>query len=264
MSDRVSFIAEREVTTYKDGVFTKTKDHIIKEYVLTLYVNQQEFATFVCTPVHLQDFLYGFLASEGFIRSASQVEKINIDEEKGSAYIDLSTHPEREQNSFGKRWIGSCCGKSRLFYFENDMKTAKTIMKQQSFKAETCLHWMDRLQELSTEFKQTGGVHNAALCSEQGIELVRTDIGRHNALDKIFGAWLQAPFKLSDKALLFSGRVSSEVILKTAKIGVGLLISKSAPSELAIELAEELNITLIGFARHQRMNIYSHPNRVLV
>lgn len=262
MNKQSELIKSQQVWSYQAGELETANDQVVVEYVLTLYIDEQEFATMICTPQHLPDLIIGFLAAEGLIRSTEQISKLEVDVPKGTAEIKLSGEAQRLKESFGKRWVGSCCGKSRLFYFESDLKTAKTIVKQQPFHAERCLELMRALQQRSTAFQQTGGVHNAALANEQELLIIRTDIGRHNALDKIFGAWLQHPMPLQDKAVVFSGRVSSEVILKTAKIGVGLLVSKSAPSDLAIQFAHELNSTLIGFARKDRFNVYTHPQRI--
>lgn len=91
---------------------------------------------------------------------------------------------------------------------------------------------------------------------------MRTDIGRHNALDKLYGHCLLNGMSVRDKLIVFSGRISSEVLLKAAKIGVSIVISKSAPTELAIQMAEELNITAIGFVRNGSFNVYTHPERI--
>ena len=92
--------------------------------------------------------------------------------------------------------------------------------------------------------------------------IARTDIGRHNALDKLFGYCLQHKVPLGDKIIAFSGRISSEVLLKASKIGVGILLSKSAPTDLALSLAEDLGITAVGFIRGNSLNVYTHPHRV--
>jgi FdhD protein len=118
------------------------------------------------------------------------------------------------------------------------------------------------MQEQSTDFKQTGGVHNAALCTSDELIISRTDIGRHNALDKIYGYCLQKKIPRADKVLAFSGRLSSEVLLKVAKIGIGIILSKSAPTTLGIDLANDLGITMVGFIRQNQLNVYSHPERI--
>src|SRR5699024_12303025 len=111
-------------------------------------------------------------------------------------------------------------------------------------------------------FQRTGGVHNAALCTPDDMLTVRTDIGRHNVLDKIYGNILENKIRLVDKLIVFSGRLSSEVLLKISKIGAGIIISKSAPTDLALQLANDLGITVIGFARAGKMNVYTHSHRI--
>lgn len=252
-----------EITHY-DGGASSIKDEVIAtEYPLTVMVNGLEFATIVCSPTDLEDMLIGFLASEGIIRCYDEIKTLSIDKERGFAYIELDKPFAVTDNDHSKRFIGSCCGKSRQFYFKSDVKTAKTIQSKYEISAQQCYSLMNQLQSSSTYFKETGGVHNAALCSSEGIITMRTDIGRHNALDKIYGDILRHKIPLKDKIIVFSGRISSEVLLKISKIGVGIILSKSAPTDLGLKLADDLGITAIGFVRNDKMNVYTHRERVI-
>ena len=121
---------------------------------------------------------------------------------------------------------------------------------------------METMQNSSTIFQDTGGVHNAALCDKNGMVVARTDIGRHNALDKIYGYCLKHSISIEDKVIVFSGRISSEILIKVAKIKCGIVLSKSAPTELSLRLAEELGITTVGFIRNKSLNIYTNPERI--
>jgi FdhD protein len=248
---------------YEDGTLRKTLDEIVRESPLTIFLNGQEFATMVCTPEHLDELVIGFLASEGFIRQKDEIKDIIIDENKGVAYVDLHVKVTASHEFHSKRFIGSCCGKSRQFYFHNDARTAKTSTSNITLTPDDCLTIMKKLQDQSVIFRETGGVHNAALFSGDEIIVCRTDIGRHNALDKILGYCIENKISVKDKIIAFSGRISSEVLLKAAKIGVGVILSKSAPTDLAIKLAEDLNITAIGFVRGDSFNIYSHSHRIV-
>lgn len=129
---------------------------------------------------------------------------------------------------------------------------------------EDCFRLMHEMQDGANIFKKTGGVHNAALCNVNGIVLSRMDIGRHNALDKIYGYCLRNNISMQDKIIVFSGRISSEILLKVSKIGCEIVLSKSAPTELALQLAEQLGITTVGFIRQHTLNIYTHPKRILL
>ncbi|WP_042148584.1 formate dehydrogenase accessory sulfurtransferase FdhD [Paucisalibacillus sp. EB02] len=245
----------------KDAI--RVEEEIVEEFPLTIILNGDEFATIVCSPTNLEELVIGFLASEGIIRFYKEIKNIAIDENKGFAYVELYREIDKENIYHSKRFVGSCCGKSRQFYFKSDVRTAKTITSKFLISVEQCYNLMQELQTRSVQFRRTGGVHNAALATSDGLMEVRTDIGRHNALDKVYGTVLQQKILLKDKLIVFSGRISSEVLLKISKIGVGILLSKSAPTDLALNLANDLGITVIGFARENKMNVYTHSYRIV-
>jgi len=253
---------EWEVVRYNGKDASVIQEEVAEEFALTIMLNGTEFATIVCSPFDTRKLVVGFLASEGVILFYDEIKKISIDEKLGFAYVEVAKDIDQLQTDHSKRLIGSCCGKSRQFYFKTDAKTAKTVMSSFQVSVEQCFRSMEQLHEHSGEFKRTGGVHNAALADSDQLLSVHTDIGRHNALDKLYGHTLVNKMPVRDKMIVFSGRISSEVLLKVSKIGIGVLISKAAPTDLALKLAEELGITAIGFARGTKMNIYTHPHRV--
>lgn len=256
---------ERPILRYDGERIIKDIDEIATELPMTILVNGEEFATLVCTPEYLEEMVVGYLASEGLVRIYSKdIKSLHIDDTRGFAYVELTFQPNLNQGNYSKRFIGSCCGKSRQsFYFQSDVKTAKTSYSKVKISPEKCIQLMETMQQQSDIFKQTGGVHNAALCDTNNILLSRSDIGRHNALDKLYGFCLMNQMPIHDKILVFSGRISSEILLKAAKIGVGIILSKSAPTDLALQTADELNITTIGFIRGDKLNIYTHPERII-
>jgi len=253
---------KRNIQKYVGNTCVTEEDEIAAEYPLTIVVDGEEFATMVCSPSDLEELVVGFLASEGVIRTVEEIASLSVSEARGFAYVTLKQQKPLAMVQHSKRFIGSCCGKSRQFYLQNDMRTAKTVQSRAQVTVEQCLNLMKSLQESSVDFQTTGGVHNAALCTSEGMIIARTDIGRHNALDKLFGYCLQHKVSLGDKIIAFSGRISSEVLLKASKIGVGILLSKSAPTDLALSLAEDLGITAVGFIRGNSLNVYTHPHRV--
>lgn len=238
------------------------EDTIATETPLTIKLDGEEFATLVYTPTDTVDLVTGFLASEGLIRFIDQIESLTLEEDRGFAYVKLRHLHQLSQQMVSKRFIGSCCGKSRQFYFHNDARTAKTVRTGLQITVQQCFHLMNLMQEQSADFRATGGLHNAALCTANELLLSRSDIGRHNALDKIYGNMLRQRISVRDKVIAFSGRVSSEVALKAAKIGVGILLSKSAPTDLALRLAHDLGITVVGFIRRDQLTVYTHPQRI--
>ncbi|MBS4203956.1 formate dehydrogenase accessory sulfurtransferase FdhD [Lederbergia citrea] len=261
MSERIK--DELKAIKFNGSQLIETVDVAAIEFPLTVYVDGEEFATIVCSPTDLEQLVIGFLASEGIIRLKDDIDILEVDEVRGFAYVELKVKQSINKEYYSKRMIGSCCGKSRQFYFHNDARTAKTVMSRQKISIAQCFALMSEMQESSQDFLQTGGVHNAALCTISGLLISYSDVGRHNALDKLYGHCLHHNIPLGDKAVVFSGRISSEVVLKIAKIGAGILISKSAPTTLGIDLAADLGITVVGFVRRNQLNIYSHPERII-
>ncbi|SDH04331.1 FdhD protein [Alteribacillus persepolensis] len=254
---------QQSIVTYQNGTFCSKDDDIVREVPLTIYVNNEEFATMVCSPSYFEEMVIGFLASEGILFFIDDIKMMDIDEDTGFAYVTLTKNRVKHPSYYAKRVIGSCCGKSRQFYFHNDTVTSKTSLTTTTITAHQCIHLMENMQQNSFSFKQTGGVHNAAICTPHELLISRADIGRHNALDKLYGYCLLKRISVRDKILVFSGRLSSEVLTKAAKIGVGIVLSKSAPTDLAVKLADDLNITAVGFIRGTSFNIYSHPHRIV-
>lgn len=254
-----------QVLRYENGVVQLVEDVIVTEYPITIILNDQEFATLVCSPENIEELVVGFLASEGIISHYNDIKELQVIETTGKAIV--TTHRINKLNEMfhSKRYVTSCCGKSRQsFYFYNDARTVKPIeTKNTVLSIDDCFRLMEMMQQSSTIFQDTGGVHNAALCDESGMIVARSDIGRHNALDKIYGYCLKHSISIEDKVIVFSGRISSEVLLKVAKIKCGIVLSKSAPTELALRLAKELGITAVGFIRQNALNIYTNPERIM-
>lgn len=251
-----------KIMRYETGDLHEVSDQIATEFPLTIYINDDEFATIVCTPDYMKELIIGFLASEGIIRKFSDIEKFHLDDSKGLCHITLTHAIHSIHAIHSKRLISSCCGKSRQFYFVNDMQTSKVSTTNKTIMPDEAIQMMQHLQNESKAFQVTGGLHNAAISDGRNFYLHRTDIGRHNAMDKLYGHCILNHIPIKDKILIFSGRISSEILIKASKIGVGIILSKSAPTDLAIKLAEDLNITAIGFIRDDSFNVYSHTERI--
>ncbi|KON69405.1 formate dehydrogenase accessory sulfurtransferase FdhD [Peribacillus butanolivorans] len=257
-------VEKREILRFTNGHIENAEDIIVTEFPVTVKINEQEFVTMVCTPEYIQDMVIGYLASEGIIRKYEEIKDIWVQEKEGYVHVKIDKLNPYYQNFQNKRYITSCCGMSRQgFVFVNDALTAKKMNEiRVKLSPDDCFRLMNNLQISATIFQDTGGVHNAALCDINGFMLSRMDIGRHNALDKIYGYCLKNNISIGNKIIVFSGRISSEILLKVAKIGCEVVLSKSAPTELALQLAEELGITTVGFIRNQSLNIYTCPERI--
>ncbi|MDI3095173.1 FdhD protein [Priestia megaterium] len=260
-----STVKKRTVLRFKNGQMESAEDKIVTEFPVTVKINEEEFVTMVCSPQYIEDMVIGYLASEGVIRAYTDIKNIWVQEKEGYVHVTIDKLNPYFQNLQNKRYITSCCGASRQgFVFINDALTAKKmndISVELSIK--DCFQLMNKLQQSAATFQETGGVHNAAICDKNGFMLSRMDIGRHNALDKLYGYCLKHHISIRDKVVVFSGRISSEILLKVAKIGCEVVLSKSAPTELALNLAEELGITTVGFIRNDSLNIYTCPERIL-
>ena len=241
----------------QDQILRK-EDIVVIEYPLTIFLNDEEIITLLCSPNSLKYLVLGFLYSEGFITCFSDIKNLRIDSDKGIAYVYLHEINKFSKKFRGKRTITSGCGKGTVFYNVLDSFKSKKIEKEFPIKIDSIKTLIKEFNRKSELFINTGGVHSCALCSMEDILIFEEDIGRHNALDKVFGKALLEDMDTTDKIILTSGRISSEILIKAAKRQIPVIVSRSAPTSLSVEIANELNITLVGFARGQKMNIYSN------
>jgi FdhD protein len=238
-------------------------DLVAVETPLTLVLNGQEFITLLCTPDQMEHLAVGFLRSEGILKAKEDVVSVHYDEEQGSVMVRTAKEGGLAEKLYGKRTLTSGCGKGTIFFNVLDSLTSKPLTHPVPVTPAEILSLNKELQERGNTFKETGGVHSAALCSPSEIVVFSEDIGRHNAVDKILGQALMEDIRLQDKLLVTSGRISSEILLKAGKLGIAMIVSRTAPTSLSVELAEQLGITLVGFVRGGRMNIYTHAWRVI-
>ena len=260
-SGPVSFSAHRF-----DAVegWTEVDDAVTSEAPLTVYVNGSEFATVVCSPWEIEYMAVGFLCSEGIVRRRDALGDLVIDRDKGIVQAQVEGFEESAASKlFLKRYINSCCGRSRAsFYYSTDAMLCKRVESDASITPERALSLMDAVMSGSAEFRHTGGVHSGLVADASHVLSFHEDIGRNNVLDRIYGQCFLENVDLADKVIAFSGRVSSEIVLKMSKMGVPILISHAAPTSLGLELAEDLGITVIAFVRGSRLTVYTHPERV--
>lgn len=246
----------------KEGVQVNIEDPVTSESPLTVYFNEQELVTLLCTWEHIDELAVGFLRSEGFIRNRDDIENIEIDESRGEVRVKARQPATVARHTFLKRYITTGCGKGTSFYNLADA-VSKPVETGYRVAFSEVLDLMGQAQRMSELFKQTGGVHSSALCTAEEILFFREDIGRHNTVDKLIGRCLLDGIETGDKILLTTGRISSEILVKTAKMGIPLIASRSAPTDLAIKYAGELGVTIAAFVRNRRMNIYTNSHRII-
>jgi FdhD protein len=234
---------------------SQSRDTVVSESPLTIIVNGQELVTLLCSPVGFKYLAAGFLESEGFFKSKNEIEKITVDDRRGVVRVETSL--DLTDEPLFKRLITSGCGRGASFYSAADAQARLNVESKTVISAPEVFGLLKEFQHRSQVYRTTGGVHSAALCDTKGILLFTEDIGRHNAIDKIFGECLLRDVPTDDRIIVTSGRISSEILLKIAKRNIPLLISRSAPTTLGLKFANDLGVTLIGFVRGQRMNVYT-------
>lgn len=216
-----------------------------------------ELVTLVCSPTAYQELALGFLLSEGLITNYDEIKQVNYSEADGLLWINTRFEIKRTEN-FLRRNITSCCGKGRAsLYFVNDAHCLKPVDSPVTFTPQHLVKLIAMQEEKSFTFRKTGGVHSASLGDKEGIIAMYEDIGRHNAVDKVLGHILINSIAPQDKCLLLTGRISSEIFIKAAHAGIPMVVSRSAPTQLAIDLADQLGIAVVGFARDNRLSVYS-------
>lgn len=255
---------KREIVTYNQGKRQSDYALIVNEMPLTVFLNDTELATLICSPGAYEELAVGFLLSEGLVRTLSDIKKITVNEQDGLLWVETPCEVPEAEN-FLRRQITSCCGKGRVApHFINDARQLQPVQSASRFAAAHLLDLIGLLEEGSSSFRLTGGVHSAALADDKGLLAMYEDIGRHNAVDKALGYAFMSRTATEDKCLLLSGRVSSEILIKTARQGLPLVVSRSAPTILAVELAEKYDVGLVGFARGERLSVYSHAEKIIM
>jgi FdhD protein len=230
----------------------------IVEMPVSLTVNGKVWLSFMCTPVNLEALAVGFLFNEGMIESMDEVEDVRVCEHGDN--VDVWLSHSAEQPASWRRTSGCTGGVTAVDLL------AKPNVSFDGNRLEVQPEAIGRLVEMLFEsqslYRETGGVHTSALSDGENLILSAEDIGRHNTIDKIAGLCLMKKVFPEKRILITTGRISSEMLQKAARLGVPILISRTSPSSLSIEMAERYGITLIGYARKHRFNVYSNSQRV--
>ena len=254
-------ITPQKAIHYERYEFKKWEPHdaeTIVEAPVSLTVNGQVWLTFMCTPVNLEALAVGFLYNEGILESMDEVEDVRVCEHGDN--VDVWLNRTVEQPKSWRRTSGCTGGVTAV-----DLLARPNVSfngDQPKVPPEAIGHLVEMLFDSQELYRETGGVHTSALSDGEKILLSAEDIGRHNTLDKIAGLCLMNNIWPETRILITTGRISSEMLQKAARLEVPILISRTSPSSLSIEMAERYGITLIGYARKHRFNVYSNSQRV--
>ncbi|NUQ37556.1 MAG: formate dehydrogenase accessory sulfurtransferase FdhD [Caldilineales bacterium] len=242
---------------YEQGEWKQIDAAIVAEAMLCIHVNGQELAAMMATPVDQEALALGFLWLEGFIDSMDEVEMVQVVGAGNCVDVWLRheiKRPEREIKTSG-------CGGGVTF---DDLTAARPpVAAETRVSPQQIIARYTDLRAIESIYQHTRGVHGSALCTPDAVLLAAEDVGRHNTLDKLAGKALQAGISTAGCLIVTTGRVSSEMLGKAARMGVPVVASRTSPTSRSLALAQAWNITLIGYVRTGGMRVYSHPRRLL-
>lgn len=239
MSGQTQEIHRYPVVKLQDGNLVAAEEMLAAETPLTIRLNGRELVTLLCSPVDRNYLALGFLAAAGLIADTMDLALFSVDNERGLVMAETKN-----------TGAAGCAGVT---------EPAGSALRLSGAQINS---YARLLEEASLTHKLTGGVHSGAIFAGGELRHYAEDISRHNVFDKLRGKCLEAKEAMAATAMVFSGRVSSEILLKAGKMGIPVLIARSVPSSLAVELAQTLGITLIGAAKGDRFTVYSHAGRV--
>ncbi len=231
---------------------------VAEEALACISVNGQELATFMCSPCDLDKMALGFLYNEGLIQGLADVRQLRVSAQESC--VDVWLH-DVDVELPRRAIVTAGCGGGVTF---DDLSQKHEPIEATAAAAPEQLSALMRQMHLGAElYQQARGVHTAVLADPDQILIQVEDIGRHNCLDKLMGAALQAGMETRGKILLSSGRISSEMINKARRFETPIVCSRTSPTSLSVALADAWNITIVAYLRQDRMRIYTHPARIL-
>jgi len=243
----------------------KVADYIAEEKSLHLFVNMTYWATILCSPSNLKEMAVGHLLSEGILKSTAEIEEVNLKETEGACYVKLKAEVNVDErlslSRLHQRIVTSACGDQSIYQYQR--KPAR-VTSNLTVKAEVVFNSVNQLNFKAEMFRQTGGVHAAAIYKADGsLVALAEDVGRHNAVDKAIGIAALKQTSFGKCFLTSTGRLSGDIVFKASKVGLPIVASLGAALDSGVAIAEAANLTLAGFARGKRMNIYNAPKRII-
>lgn len=250
---------QRPVHFYKNGALTSNARPVAQEFPVRLTVNGKELATLIASPHQLNFLVAGFLRNQGFVDGLDDFLQLGVCAEFGAAQVRLRGEiPERLQPT-----LTSGCGTGISFNLPLGAGRGEALPRLSATRRQVSpaaiFALMRELQQRADQYRSHGGIHSAAVGDDEKLLLYAEDLGRHNTLDRIAGEALFKGIDLTGKLLVTSGRVSTEMVAKAARLGIPLIASRTSPTDMAIRMSEELGITLIGYLRGESFEVYSRP-----
>ena len=233
---------------------------VITETPLNLSVNGDSWITFMCTPLELEELALGFLYNEGVISSIDDVASCRICE--SGDIVDVWLNKQVQKPEEWRRTSGCTGGVTSIVQSGFNGEEIIQMDEQFHISTEDVYEIVKDLYKGQNLYGKAGGVHSSILSDMDQMKVISEDIGRHNTLDKLAGKLLLSDVKSKAILIATTGRISSEMIQKSHRMGASILISRTSPSSLSISLAREMGITLVGYARRNEFKVYSCVNRI--
>lgn len=236
------------------------RDVVVEEWPVAVFANGVKLATVLCMPTGIRELVVGFAAYLGLVERREQVRSIEVDYEAKRAALELDVEDARIKSAV-QLLVTSTCGAN---VYGPRLPDLHPLDGDGGFRVTRShlLECVSSLRSMAPVFSRTGCTHQAAFSDGQGIRILYEDIGRHNAMDKVVGHALMQGVDMSRGALVTTGRLNAEMVVKALRRSVPVLASRSAVSTHAVQLAETYGLTLVGFARNARVNVYTRPERV--
>jgi len=259
-------ISRIDISTQK---IEQRKDVVAEERPLHIFLNQTHYVSILCSPNQLKELAVGHLLSEGVLKSIDDIREIRLGKD-GKCRVRLRPNVDAERRiSVSQpfaRLIVSSCGSPDYWPLSKliDRLDLSKVPSGLTVEAKVVLESVRRLNKLAETFRKTGGVHVAALYSANGeLMALAEDVGRHNAVDKVVGTGVLKRLNFEDCFLASSGRLTGDIVLKSARMLIPIVASMTAATDSGVEAAQRTGLTLVGFARGKRMNVFTHPERIV-
>jgi len=244
-----------------NDLIESVNDEVVIEYRLVLFINKNLHVIFLCSPYEIKELIIGHLFSEGIVERLDEITRLEIG--RGTVHVTLDKNIIVSHRK--TKIIQSSCG-GEYPIIPDSLLMENRINNDTGFNInpKTIIKSVKELNNLAHIFRRTGGTHASAISNEKGILLkFSEDIGRHNAIDKVIGKAVLDSIEFSKTFLASTGRLTSEMVTKGVIMRIPVIVSISAPTDRGIKIAEKAGLTLVGFTRGRRFNIYSNPERIV-
>jgi len=247
----------RNFLRYEHDTVTPIDGAVIEEASICIHVNGEDFATIMATPIDQQAMALGFLRAEGFISGMGDVEMVALNKNGICVDVWLDHDVERPKRLIRTTGCGGGITFDDLTAAREPLHFGETVALQQ------IIDLYAKLSSIAVLYPITRGVHTSALCTPSAILIWTEDVGRHNTLDKLWGKAMLKDIPTKSRIITTTGRISSEMLGKAAKMEVPIIASRTSPTSRSLALAEAWNITVVGYVRRGSVQVYTHPERIL-